>query len=59
MLRGVEDPLLWWGGLHVTCDAHFRACLSSSSQKSCVKIWLRLVEPFKSYRENNMLPSGA
>ena len=37
-------------GLHVTCNAHFRTWLSYSSQKSCVKIWLGLVEPFKSYR---------
>ena len=39
---GGRNPLL--GGLHVTCDAHFRTRLSCSSQKSCVKIWFRLVE---------------
>ena len=33
----------------MTCDAHFRTCPSYSSQKSCVKIWFGLVEPFKSY----------
>ena len=37
------------GGLHVTCDAHFRIWPSYSSQKSCVKIWFGLVEPLKSY----------
>ena len=31
-------------GLHLTCDAHFRTRISYSSQKSCVKIWFRLVE---------------
>ena len=50
ILRGERNPLL--GGLRVTCDAHFRTCLSYSSQKSCVKIWFGLVEPFKSYRGN-------
>ena len=44
---GGRNPLL--GGLHVTCDAHFRTWPSYSNQKSCVKIWFRLVEPFKSY----------
>ena len=43
--QGGRRPLL--GGLHVTCDAHFRTWPSYSSQKSCVKIWFRLVEPFK------------
>ena len=45
---GGQRPLLV--GLHVTCDAHLRTWLSNSSQKSCVKIWFGLVEPFKSYR---------
>ena len=48
--QGSRTPLL--GGLHVTCNAHFRTCLRYSSQKSCVKIWFWLVEPFKSYRGN-------
>ena len=34
----------------MTCDSHFQTWLSYSSQKSCVKIWFGLVEPFKSYR---------
>ena len=42
---GRGNPLL--GGLHVTCNAHFRTLPSYSSQKSCVKIWFGLVEPFK------------
>ena len=48
------NPLL--GGLHLTCDAYFRTWLSYSSQKSCVKIWFGLVEPFKSYHLN--FPGG-
>ena len=32
------------GGLHLTCDTHFRTRLTYSSQKSCVKIWFGLVE---------------
>ena len=45
---GGRNPLFFLGGgLHVTCDAHFRTWPSYSSQKSCVKIWIRLVEPFK------------
>ena len=36
--------------LHVTCDAHFQTWPSYFTQKSCVKIWFGLVEPFKSYR---------
>ena len=36
----------------MTYDAHFRTWISYSSQKSCVKIWFRLVEPFKSYHLN-------
>ena len=36
----------------MTCDAHFRTWPSYSSQKSCVKIWFGLVEPFKSYHLN-------
>ena len=35
--------------LHVTCDAHFQTFPSYSSQKSYMKIWFWLVEPFKSY----------
>ena len=46
----MEDPLLGGGGLHVNCDAHFRTWPRFSRQKSCVKIWLGLVEAFKSYR---------
>ena len=45
---GGRSPLL--GGLHVAGNAHFRTWLSYFSQKSCVKIWFGLVEPFKSYR---------
>ena len=45
---GGRNPQL--RGLHVTCDAHFRTWQSYFSQKSCVKIWFGLVEPFKSYR---------
>ena len=45
---GGRNPLL--DGLHVTCDAHLRTWPSYSSQKSCVKIWFGLAEPFKSYR---------
>ena len=37
-------PPIRGGGLHVTCDAHFRTRMSYSSQKSCVKIWFGLVE---------------
>ena len=47
IFRGGRNPLL--GGLHVTCNAHFRTWLSYSSQKSSVWIWFGLVEPFKSY----------
>ena len=36
----------------MTCDAHFQTRISYSSQKSCVKIWFGLVEPFKSYHLN-------
>ena len=36
----------------MTCDAHFRTRISYSSQKSCVKLWFGLVEPFKSYHLN-------
>ena len=45
---GGRNALL--GGLHVTCNAHFRTWPNYSSQKSCVKIWFGLAEPFKSYR---------
>ena len=40
------------GGIHVTCDAHFLTQPRYSSQTSCVKIWLGMVEPIKSYRGN-------
>ena len=36
----------------MTCDAHFQTRISYSNQKSCVKIWFGLVEPFKSYHLN-------
>ena len=45
---GKKPPIR--GGLHVTCDADLRTWPSYSSQKSYVKIWFWLVEPFKSYR---------
>ena len=32
------------GGLHLTCDAHFRTWMRYSSQKLCVKICFGLVE---------------
>ena len=54
IFRGRQNPPI--GGLHVTCDAHFRTRMSNSSQKSCVKIWFGLVEPFKSYHLN--FPGG-
>ena len=50
IFQGGRSPLL--RGLNVTCDAHFRTRISYSSQKSCVKIWFGLVEPFKSYHLN-------
>ena len=34
----------------MTYDVHLRTWLSYSGQRPCVKIWFRLVEPFKSYR---------
>ena len=34
----------------MTCDTHLRTWPSYSSQKSYVKIWFGLVEPFKSCR---------
>ena len=40
----------------MTCDAHFRTRVSYSSQKSRVKIWFGLVEPFKSFHLN--FPGG-
>ena len=53
IFRGGRSPLLGGGGgLHVTCDAKFRICLSYTSQKSCVNIWFGLVEPVKSYCGN-------
>ena len=39
---GGRDPHC--GGLHLTCDAHFRTRMRYSSQKSGVKIWFGLVE---------------
>ena len=50
IFQGGRSSLL--GGLHVACNAHFRTRISYSSQKSCVKIWFGLVEPFKSYHLN-------
>ena len=41
--------LIFRGGGHVTCDAHFLTWLSYFSQKSCVKIWFRLVEALERY----------
>ena len=46
------------GGLHVTCDAHFRIWPSYSSQKSFVKTWFGLVEPFKSYHVHKHFSGG-
>ena len=48
--RGAEAP--YQRELHVTWNAHVRTRISYSSQKSCVKIWFGLVEPFKSYHLN-------
>ena len=48
--RGGQKPPI--RGLHVTCDTHIRTWLSYFSQKSCVKIWFRLAEAFKSCRGN-------
>ena len=31
----------------MTCDAYFQTRISYFSQKSCVKIWFGLVEPFQ------------
>ena len=42
---GGRSPQL--GVFHVTCDTHFRTQMSYSGQKSCVKIWFGLVEPFR------------
>ena len=50
ILRWGRSSLL--GRLRVTCDGHFWTLPSYSSQKSCVKTWFGLVEPFKSYRDN-------
>ena len=38
---GQKSPL---GGLHLTCNAHFRTWMSYSSQNSGVKIWFGFVE---------------
>ena len=46
------------GGLHLTRDAHFRTRMSYSSQKSCVRIWFRLVEPFKNNHLNYPVGGG-
>ena len=56
IFRGGRNPLL--RGLQVTCNAHFWAWLSYSSQKSSVKIWFGLVEPFKSYRVHKHFSMG-
>ena len=40
---GQKSPM-GGGGLKLTCDAYFPTRMSYSSQKSCVKIWFRLVE---------------
>ena len=48
IFKGAEAPIRW--GLHVTCEAHLRNWPSYSSQKSWLKIWFGLAEPFKSYR---------
>ena len=53
---GGRNPIL--GGLHVTCNAHFRTWPSYSSQKSYVKIWLGFVLPFKSYRVHKHFSGG-
>ena len=42
----------------MTYDADLRTWLSNSSQKSCVKIWFGLVEPFKSYRVHKYFSGG-
>ena len=42
----------------MTCDAHFRTWPSYFSQKSFVKIWFRLVEPFKSYHAHKHFSGG-
>ena len=47
ILRGRKTPL--WGGLYVTCDAHFRTWPRFSRWKACVKIWFGLLETFKRY----------
>ena len=44
IFQGEQKTPLGGGGLHLTCDAHFRTRMSYSSQKSCVKIWFGLVE---------------
>ena len=46
------------GGLHLTFDAHFRTRVSYSSQKSCVKIWLGLVEigGMQNFRGGDRIP---
>ena len=54
---GGQKPLS--RGLHVTCNTHFRKWPSYFSQKSCVKIWFGLVEPFKSYRGEFYVPALA
>ena len=56
IFRGGRNPLL--GGLHVTCNAHFRTWLSYSSQKSSVQIWFGLAEVFKNYRVHKHFSLG-
>ena len=52
MSRTCDAHFPRWRLDRVTFDAHFQTWLSYSSQKSCVKIWFGLVEPFKSYCGN-------
>ena len=54
---GLQKPPIR-GGLHLTCDAHFQTQMSYSSQKSCVKTWFGLDEPFKRYHLNFFLFFG-
>ena len=42
----------------MTCDAHFRTRVSYSSQKSSVKNWFRLFEPFKDEEEDEKEDEG-
>ena len=56
IFRGGRNPLL--GGLYAACDAYFQTWPSHSSQKSYVKIWFGLVEPFKSYHVHKHFSGG-